>query len=46
MKVKSFNLIGNQPVSRECGGRQDGDYLSDHFGLAVQIDVDNNKLDE
>ncbi len=41
--LQSFDLIGNRSVSSEAGGGGDGDFLSDHFGLMVRIDVSNHK---
>ena len=32
--VREFGLIGNHPVENRSG-----DYLSDHFGLSVRLDV-------
>ncbi|KAL7537238.1 hypothetical protein ACHAXR_007682 [Thalassiosira sp. AJA248-18] len=43
--VKQFNLMGNQPVNGVKG-----DYLSDHYGLAVEVniapssDIDHKKV--
>ncbi len=37
--VNYFGLMGNRPVKTEDGGGGRGDYLSDHFGLVVGLDV-------
>jgi hypothetical protein len=39
LRLQHFGLIGNHPVSKEENGGV-RDYLSDHFGLLVRIDVD------
>mmetsp|Transcript_24730 Transcript_24730/g.51791 ORF Transcript_24730/g.51791 Transcript_24730/m.51791 type:complete len:344 (+) Transcript_24730:66-1097(+) len=37
--VNYYGLMGNRPVGKEDGGGSRGDYLSDHFGLVVKVDV-------
>jgi hypothetical protein len=37
LKLKHFSLIGNRPVEED---NRRGDYLSDHFGILVRLDVD------
>ena len=39
LTLQHFGLIGNRPVRKQDNGGV-RDYLSDHFGLLVRIDVD------
>eukprot|EP00804_Cyclotella_cryptica_P003847 CCRYP_015727-RA/>CCRYP_015727-RA protein AED:0.03 eAED:0.03 QI:73/1/1/1/1/1/2/481/286 len=39
LNLRRFQLIGNRPVRKQDNGGV-RDYLSDHFGLLVRIDVD------
>ncbi|KAL7487243.1 hypothetical protein ACHAW6_012844 [Cyclotella cf. meneghiniana] len=39
LNLQHFRLIGNNPVRKEDNGGV-GDYLSDHFGLLVRINVE------
>lgn len=39
LSVNNFGLIGNKPVGKSRGGGSAKDYLSDHFGMVVGIDV-------
>lgn len=44
--MNQFGLVGNLPVRKDDGGSGAGDYLSDHFGMLVRIDVDGRVAEE
>ena len=46
LKLNQFDLVGNLPVRKDDGGSGAGDYLSDHFGMLVRIDVDGRVAEE
>lgn len=46
LKLQSFRLVGNRSIlPRDGGNGSGGDYLSDHYGLAVQIEVVDRKTE-
>lgn len=44
--LNHFSFMGNRPVKAQDGGGGAGDYLSDHFGMVVGMDVSASRVNE